>query len=298
MNQNKTVVTVMTDVVKRPPAAQDACLVVIYGEDLGRRHPLDRESAVVVGRSSKATIQIDQESISRNHAEVSLRDNAFAVRDLGSTNGTYVNDEHVDGYRQLRDGDLLKVGHTIFKFLSGNNVEASYHEAIYQLTTTDGLTQVFNKRYFLETLEREISRAQRYGRALTLVLFDLDHFKQVNDVYGHLAGDHVLKQVAQVVHAHIRRDDVIARYGGEEFAIVLPEVDGAHAFQMAEKLRHLVESTAIEFDHARIPVTVSVGLASLPAEVTERPVPVAELIKRADENLYKAKRGGRNRVVA
>jgi pSer/pThr/pTyr-binding forkhead associated (FHA) protein len=115
MNQGKTVVTVMTDVVKRPSAAaQDACLVVIYGEDLGRRHALDRTAPVVVGRSSKATIQIDQESISRNHAEIVFSDNAFAVRDLGNTNGTYVNDEHIAGLRQLRDGDFLKIGHTFF----------------------------------------------------------------------------------------------------------------------------------------------------------------------------------------
>ena len=118
------------------------------------------------------------------------------LRDLGSTNGTYVNDELVDEY-VLRDGDLIKIGRTIFKFLAGGNIENAYHEEIYRLTTIDGLTQIFNKRYFVETLEREIGRAQRYRRALSLVMFDIDHFKKINDSYGHLAGDYVLKQLAR-----------------------------------------------------------------------------------------------------
>ena len=298
MNQGKTVVTVMSEVVQRPPSGRDAALVVIYGEDLGKRHQLDGSGPVLIGRSSRASIQIDQESISRNHAEIRLEDDAFRVRDLGSTYGTYVNDEAIAGARELRDGDFLKIGHTIFKFLSSNNIESSYHEAIYQLTTTDGLTQIFNKRYFMETLEREMSRSQRYGRPLCLVLFDLDHFKQVNDVYGHLAGDYVLKQVAQVVRTNIRRDDVLARYGGEEFALVLPELEGQQAVALADKVRALVASTSFEFDHTRIPVTISAGVAGLPPVVTDKPASPLDLIRRADENLYKAKRSGRNRVVA
>lgn len=300
MNQGKTVVTVLADMV-RPPTAQDACLVVICGDALGKRHTLDRLQPVLIGRSSKATIQIDQESISRNHAELRCEGGAFDVRDLGSTNGTYVNDEVIRGVRQLRDGDFLKVGATIFKFLSSNNLESSYHEAIYQLTTTDGLTQVFNKRFFLETLERELSRSARYGRALSLVMFDLDHFKQVNDVFGHLAGDHVLKQVAQSIRSQLRRDDVLARYGGEEFAIVLPEVERATATVLAEKIRRLVDELVLEFDQARIPVSVSLGVASIEdqPEVSDeaRPIPAADFIRRADESLFRAKRAGRNRVA-
>src|SRR5690606_33943493 len=100
----------------------------------------------------------------------------------------------------------------IFKFLSGNNIEHAYHEEIYRLTTTDGLTQVYNKRYFIESVERELSRSIRYERQLAVVMIDLDHFKAVNDTYGHLAGDMVLKLVAQHIKNNVRRDDVFARY--------------------------------------------------------------------------------------
>jgi len=288
--QNKTVVTVVSKITERP-VSRDACLVVIYGEDLGRRHVLDKER-VLIGRSSKADIVIDQESISRNHAQIVEAGRSLVIKDLGSTNGTYVNDEPVVNAQPLRDGDLVKVGHTIFKFLTGSNIEHSYHEEIYRLTTVDGLTQIFNKRYFLENLERECSRSQRYARDLTLILFDLDHFKQINDTYGHLAGDHVLKQVAQVIRAKIRRDDLLARYGGEEFAILLPEIDREQGLAFAEKVRSIVESYPFVFEDTKIAVTVSLGLATIRGELVEP----LDFVKRADENLYRAKRTGRNRV--
>jgi diguanylate cyclase (GGDEF)-like protein len=193
----------------------------------------------------------------------------------------------------LRDGDFIKVGRCIFKFLSGTNIENAYHEEIYRLTTVDGLTQVFNRRYFVETLEREIGRALRYRRDLSLIMFDIDRFKGVNDSFGHLAGDHVLKHLASVIKTRIRREDVLARYGGEEFAIVLPEIDGYNAMQFAEKIRKLVEVAEFKFEDAIIPVTVSIGVASLRGEIED----ALEFIKQADTNLFAAKEGGRNRVV-
>ena len=171
--------------------------MVIYGSELGKKYNLNSAS-LVIGRSSKCDIQIDQESISRNHSKIVNTSKSILIRDLGSTNGTYVNDEPVDEY-VLRDGDLIKIGRTIFKFLSGGNIENAYHEEIYRLTTVDGLTQIFNKRYFLDMIEREVARAHRYRRALSLVMFDIDHFKKINDSYGHLAGDYVLKHLAQTV---------------------------------------------------------------------------------------------------
>ena len=119
----------------------------------------------------------------------------------------------------------MKVGPTIFKYLSGADVESQYHEEIYRMTIIDGLTQVHNKRYLYEALEREIIRARRHARELSFLMFDIDHFKKINDVHGHLAGDFVLKELARIVQGRIRRDEVFARYGGEEFAIVLPETD-------------------------------------------------------------------------
>jgi diguanylate cyclase (GGDEF)-like protein len=288
--RNNTVVTAISRISDRP-AGKEACLVVIYGLDLGKKYNVDRPS-IVIGRSSKADIQVDQESVSRNHCKLINTGKSIMLRDLGSTNGTYVNDELVDEY-VLRDGDLIKVGRCIFKFLSGDNIENAYHEEIYRLTTIDGLTQVYNKRYFLETLEREIGRAHRYRRDLSLILFDIDHFKSINDSYGHLAGDTVLRQLAGVIRSRIRREDVLSRYGGEEFAIILPEIDRYNALQMAEKIRGLVEMASFRFEDSDIPVTVSIGVASLQPEV-QMP---DEFIKLADGHMYAAKESGRNRVA-
>lgn len=289
--KNKTVVTVVSRVSEKP-VAKEACLVVIYGMDLGKKFNLS-QPALTIGRSSKSDIQIDQESVSRSHAKIINTGKAILLRDLGSTNGTYVNDELIDEY-VLRDGDFIKIGRTIFKFLSGNNIENAYHEEIYRLTTVDGLTQIYNKRYFLETLEREISRAQRYHRDLSLIMFDIDHFKKVNDTYGHLAGDSVLKQLASVLKSRIRREDIMARYGGEEFAVILPEIGSVNAQTFAEKVRRIVEKTAFKFEDHQIPVTVSIGVAAVGPGI-QSPL---EFIKLADDKLYQAKVEGRNRVCA
>ena len=285
----KTVVTAISRISERP-TGKEACLVIIYGDELGKKYNLNTNS-VVVGRSSKCDIQIDQESISRNHSKIVNTGKSILVRDLGSTNGTYVNDEPIEEY-VLRDGDLIKIGRTIFKFLSGGNIEHAYHEEIYRLTTVDGLTQISNKRFFMETLEREMARAHRYQRALSLAMFDLDHFKNINDTYGHLAGDYVLKQLASAVKQKIRREDLFARYGGEEFAIILPEISLATALTFSEKIRQLVEQQEFRFENTSIDVTISMGVATADERVKE----MEALIKLADENLYAAKAGGRNRV--
>jgi two-component system cell cycle response regulator len=285
----KTVVTSINRINGQQPT-KEACLVVIYGNDLGRKHSLESAS-VTLGRSNKCDIQIDQESVSRAHSKIVNAGRSIRIRDLGSTNGTYVNDELVEE-RTLVDGDFIKIGRTIFKFLSGGNIERAYHEEIYRLTTVDGLTQIFNKRYFAEALDREIARASRYRRELSLVMFDLDHFKDVNDTHGHLAGDSVLKTLAHTIKTRIRTEDIFARYGGEEFAIILPEIEGHNAHQFAEKIRRIVETTEFRFEGTKIPVTISMGVATLDLEEPA----AAALIKRADERLYEAKSAGRNCV--
>lgn len=270
---------------------QDAYLVVIYGDELGKRIPLG-EDPIEAGRSSGCQIPIDQESVSRRHARIWRTGDVFRVKDLGSTNGTYVNDLLISEH-DLQDGDLVKVGRTILKFMSGSNIEASYHEEIYRMMTFDGLTQIYNKRYFHETLEREISRSRRYGRELALILFDIDHFKQKNDTFGHLAGDAILRELAMVVRWKLRREDVFARVGGEEFAILTPEVGLKGAREVAEKVRVVVESTPFKFEKHVIATTVSLGVTLwLGGEDTAE-----ALFKRADTALYAAKEGGRNRAV-
>lgn len=293
--ENTTVVALVPKDDENTPVKieGDGCLVVFYGQNLGRRYFLKNKSEQIIGRSDSASIHVDQESISRQHAKILTDENRSRLVDLGSTNGTFVNEYKVSDVF-LEDGDLVKIGQTIFKYLSGSKVEAKYHEEIYRLTTIDGLTGTFNKRYFLETLERELNRAARYGRGMSLVLFDIDHFKKINDRYGHLAGDYVLRDLAALVNENIRRQDVFARYGGEEFAIILPENTLEGAALVCEKLRSLVEHKQFVFRSEVIAVTISLGI------FVYQPVPidatVDHFIASADAKLYEAKQSGRNRV--
>jgi two-component system cell cycle response regulator len=193
---------------------------------------------------------------------------------------------------RLADHDLIKIGATIFKFLSGTSVERAYYEEIYRVMTVDGLTGAYNKRYLMEALGREVARSARYGRDLSLVLLDIDRFKEINDAHGHLGGDAILSAVCHAVAREIRKEDVLARFGGDEFAVLLPETDLEHARLLAEKVRGIVAAVEAAVGDAPVPVTVSLGVASLvPAtEIAE------ELVRRADEHLYEAKRAGRNCV--
>ncbi len=268
-----------------------SCLVVIYGPELGKRAALGQGS-FEIGRSSRCDLPIDQESISRNHARILWDGQRHVIEDLGSTNGTFVN-ETVVKRTPLKDGDQIKVGRSILKYMSGDNIEANYHEEIYRLMTMDALTQTHNRRYFNEALEREYNRSLRYRRALSLLLFDIDHFKKINDTYGHVAGDSVLRQLAMVVKPRLRQQDVLARVGGEEFAVLLPEVDSAGARVAAEKVRKLVEAARFVIEQDKeFGCTVSVGLTTFDARVTAPGM----LYELADKSLYAAKNGGRNRV--
>jgi diguanylate cyclase (GGDEF)-like protein len=276
-----------------PPGSRGACLVVIYGAELGKRIPVGVDE-LVCGRHTSTQIPLDDDAVSRHHAHFGQRGSSVVVSDLGSMNGTFVNDASVREHT-LQDGDQIKIGHTIFKFFCGANIELRYHDEIYRLMTFDGLTQIQNKRAFETALEREISRSHRYRHPLSLVLFDIDHFKRLNDVHGHLAGDAVLRQLASLVSANLRREDVLARVGGEEFALVLPEIDRDHAAAVAEALRLLVERTPCRFEEESMPITCSFGVAEL---ALDPPMGGTELYKLADERLYAAKQGGRNRVVS
>jgi diguanylate cyclase (GGDEF)-like protein len=289
--------TRVTQVVQPPPESEgdgNDCLVVISSSEaglLGKRFVLDR-SPIRVGRGPDNHIVLEGDSVSRRHAHFERRSGWHAV-DEKSTNGTYINEEQVAGEALLHNGDRIKIGPTILKFLSGADAEAKYHEEIYRMTIVDGLTQVHNKRYLSESLEREVIRARRHQRDLCAIMFDIDFFKRVNDRYGHLAGDYVLRELARLVQERIRRDEVFARYGGEEFAIVLPETPLAGAVSLAEDLRARVEEHRFVFQGERMPVTISIGCADLTEQAA-----AADLLQQADDKLYEAKRAGRNRVCS
>jgi diguanylate cyclase (GGDEF)-like protein len=266
-----------------------SCLVTIYGRELGRQYALATETTV--GRGAENTIVLDMDNVSRQHARVLQKKDGYYIEDLNSTNGTYVNDIEIK-YDRLRNGDLIKIGGAILKFLQGGNIESLFHEEIYRMTIVDGLTQVHNKRYFMEFIDREMARCARYERPLSLLLFDIDHFKKINDVHGHLAGDFILKRLAEMVGKHIRKEEAFARYGGEEFAILMPETTGERARIFGEKIRRMVESTPYVYEDRDIPVTVSIGISEM-----GRHRDPTSFIKAADENLYRAKGEGRNRVI-
>ena len=258
--RRKTVVTVISKIGDRKPKA-DACLVVIYGQAIGHKYVL-KAGEILIGRSSQAAIQIDHESVSRRHARLLLSESGVQLSDLGSTNGTYVNDEPITE-RTLSNGDLLKVGRTILKYLSTDNIEAAYYEEIYRLTTIDGLTRCFNARYAREQMVREVSRASRYKRPLSLIVFDVDDFARINEEFGHLAGDAVLAQLGKRLARRIRREDIFARTGGGEFAIITPEVDKDGAVVLGQRILRIIGETAFGFDDVQIPVTLSIGAAGL-----------------------------------
>jgi diguanylate cyclase (GGDEF)-like protein len=271
-----------------------AVLVVVYppGPLLGRRLSLSGFDHII-GRLPDLELSVDIEAISRQHARMQYDGAGWIVEDLGSTNGTFVNDVRVVSPRRLADGDLIRVGKAILKFLAGNNVEASYHEEIYRMTVMDALTGVHNKRHFIDALTQEIARATRHGLPLSLVMFDIDFFKRVNDTHGHLAGDAVLRDVGHRLQRRLRKGDLAARYGGEEFGVILPHTNRQGALVYAEGLRKLMESESIAYEQLQLQITVSLGVAELDPGFPS----VEGLIARADAHLYDAKRSGRNRVV-
>jgi len=269
----------------------DACLVMIYGPDLGRKFALEED--LRVGRDGDNSIPLDLEGVSRRHAEIYLEGTNWYVKDLGSTNGTFVNDTRVEGQMRLLNGDLIKLGGAILKYLDGGNIESLFYEEIYRMTIFDGLTGIHNKRYLLDFLDREIARSARYGRDLSLAMFDIDHFKRLNDSFGHLAGDHVLRVMSEEINTMVRKEHLFARFGGEEFALVLPEQGLAAAAGYCEKIRRTVHEMKFEYDGSTFPVTISIGLAC-----TTQPIAIDDFIRAADHELYRAKGSGRNRVVA
>ena len=266
-------------------------LVVMAGEVLGKQFPVGG-GEMTVGRSSACSICLDHGSVSRSHAMVICDEKGVRVRDCSSTNGSFVNDSKVVE-AEVQGGDLIRFGGVVLKYLAPNTVESTYHDQLYKLSTLDSLTQLYNRRYFMEALTREIASAHRYGRPVCMVMFDVDLFKRCNDTYGHPAGDDVLRSIGQTLRERARSADVPARTGGEEFTVILPDVPLQGAVQFAENLRQKLESTPVLHQTHTIHFTISVGVVQLGGK-DEGPL---ELIRRADDLLYEAKRRGRNNVV-
>ena len=273
---------------ERPKGAGQPCLVIISGAEMGRRIDLTHEE-VSIGRSDQCTVCVNSDLVSRRHAVINRILGHFIVVDLKSTNGTFVNDQRIER-AELKDGDLLRAGKTVLKYLE-NNLELEYMQHILSLAAVDSLTGLFNKRHFDEVFGKEVARADQTQQPLSLIVLDIDHFKKINDNFGHPVGDAVLKHVATVVKGQIRQGDTLCRVGGEEFALILPLTPLPLATQAAELIRAAVEANTCDAAGRSIPATLSLGVAQLaPGEVPEG------LYQRSDERLYAAKHSGRNRV--
>ena len=275
----------------------EADIILIAHPDnqrLGTRYRLSPGTTLEIGRSASVRISLPEVmSLSRKHARLRYIGSTVTVEDLGSTNGTYVNGQPIHGRTVLRSGDRFQTAAVHFKFLHEEDVENAYHLAIYELVSRDGLTEVYNKRKYEEEAQRELARALRHNRPLSLIIFDLDEFKQINDTYGHLCGDFVLKQVASLARDLVRPEQILARVGGDEFVILAPETNAEGAETLASKLRDRIEGLDHRYGDLKISLTCSFGVAELAESMTTP----QDLYHAADSALLKAKRNGRNRVA-
>jgi diguanylate cyclase (GGDEF)-like protein len=283
----------------KPPAVvrDRATFTVVSGPSAGAIYSLVAAENII-GRGKECSIRVIDAGISRRHARVMrLAPGRYVVEDLGSSNGTFFNGMRVDGQKPLGEGDRLGMGPNIeLRFGFTDEAEEGALRRLYESSVLDALTGAYNRKHFEERMAAEVAYARRHGTPLCLLMFDLDHFKRVNDTYGHLGGDHVLRTVGTLVKRTLRVEDVFARYGGEEFAIIARGIDVAKGYLFAERVRITMETAKIEFNGLLVPVSVSLGVASLAccgeAATSE------DLIGKADERLYVAKGNGRNRTVS
>jgi diguanylate cyclase (GGDEF)-like protein len=287
-----------SSMLAHPASAQRdrALLTILTGLNAGQVFTLDAEETTI-GRGREVQVRIEDVGISRAHSRiVRTHEGKFVAEDLGSTNGTFVGGRRIERV-ELHTGDRIQVGpNVVIRFAVLDEAEEQLAHQLYEASTKDALTKVYNRKYFAERLAAEVAYSHRHKAPLAIILFDLDHFKKVNDTHGHLAGDVVLRVVAAQVQRTIRSEDVLARYGGEEFVLLVRGIPHANVAHFAERIRKAVERLTVPWEQIQIRVTISVGVASL-SELGEGTTGEA-VLHLSDDRLYKAKSGGRNRVVS
>jgi diguanylate cyclase (GGDEF)-like protein len=274
-----------------------AVVTVVSGPSTGRVFSLDPGAdEMVLGRAKEAHVRIDDAGASRTHARIFATDDGYAIEDMGSTNGTFVDGRRIDR-ATLRSGDRIHIGPSVVLSFAIVDAQAErVQQQIYESSVRDPLTRAYNRRYLVERLASEVAYARRHATHLALILFDLDHFKRVNDTHGHLVGDDVLREVSALVQRLVRVEDVFARFGGEEFVVIVRGIEHANIARFAERLRAAVERLEIPADAAVIlRATISVGFVSID-ELADADRTADGLMRVADERLYRAKTGGRNRT--
>jgi two-component system cell cycle response regulator len=278
--------------VSRGPRSE-AALTVLRGENTGALYPLQGTESII-GRDPEVCVPLPDTNLSRQHARIVRTDNVYTIEDLGSTNGTFVDGERVERARVLEDGCRVHLGtRTVLHFRLYDAVELEAARATYALTVRDPLTGTFNRRYLQERLWSEAAFARRHQTPLSLVLLDIDHFKRINDEYGHAVGDSALRALATALSALTRQEDVLARYGGEEFALIARGIDREKTLALAERMRRTIEEQRLPTTRGSLSFTVSVGIAH--SDVGEE-IQAQQLFEAADRALYAAKDAGRNAV--
>lgn len=274
--------------------SKEPTLLVMSGPTAGQSVKLEGREVWKLGRSTESEIVLQDSSVSRSHAEIRRKSkDLWEVVDLNSSNGTFVNNEKITR-RDLSPDDKVQLGsNTILKYVLQDASEMNFQKELYESATKDSLTGLFSKRYFIEHLDVEFNFHRRTKKPLSLVMADLDFFKKINDTYGHLAGDFILRETGRIIQNVLRKGDVGGRYGGEELVFLLRETPLQGAKIFSERLRELIQNHHFFFEGQKIQVTISLGAAALTQGNLKTP---QELIAQADQFLYEAKRTGRNKT--
>lgn len=277
------------------PSQGAGVLVVVFSFNpalIGLMRPLDQDR-LRIGRDLENDLVLEDPRVSRFHAELNRSENDWKLSDCGSANRVFLRGTVLEGQQTLISGDRFEIGGTMLKFVAGTDAEALLFQEFERRARVDGLTGAINRGALDHFLRQEIYRSRRKSHPLALLMLDMDHFKKINDLFGHPAGDRVLIELVRLIKNRLRTHDELARWGGEEFAVLLPETDAAGAQALAEDLRHQVENHSFLFDGEKLRATISIGGAVLKESDTDG----AALVARADQALYAAKNAGRNRVV-
>jgi diguanylate cyclase (GGDEF)-like protein len=272
-------------------------LIMVSGGIPGAMLRLSTEGTRL-GRSPDNTYQIPEVSVSRYHAVLRVDPQGIVrLTDLGSTNGTFLNGRRVPNHTPVRvqDGDRIQLGATVvLKFVRLDPCDEQFQREMFERTVRDTLTGLYNRSYLLNQIGPLAEYGAMRGLGLAVILLDIDHFKRINDTYGHDAGDVVLREVANVLRESTRSEDLVARYGGEEFVLALPVAAPDLATERAERIRSNLAARRIAAPSALVRITASLGLAYEPAG---RFRSFSAMITAADRCLYQAKEAGRDRVV-
>jgi diguanylate cyclase (GGDEF)-like protein len=273
---------------------REGTLTVLSGPGSGDVQVL-RSPRAVIGRGEGADLRIEDAAVSRTHACIWRAGHRFEIEDLGSSNGTFLEHGRITKRTELRDGARIGIGNSVLRFAMQDELEQDASRRLYHMSVRDGLTGLYNRHHFDERLAAEVAFATRHATALALMLIDVDHFKQINDRFGHQAGDAVLQQMGDTLQRCVRTEDIVARYGGEEFAVIARGIDALGARSFAERIRMLIGGSSVIHEGTSIAVSASIGVAhSDNIGVSGK---TNAFLAAADHALYAAKHAGRNRVV-